>query len=134
MYIQKFCNNKEELDQAEKNLIAKHLGKDYCLNIATGGTGGDTLAVAIIQKNHVKISAAKKGKYVGDKNPQSKPITILNLITNEIYTFGCIKDCAEYLQVDTHGTFRTKFLKGLPTIVPQLQNYRVISSDIREVV
>lgn len=150
-----FCNDKEELNRKEKELIEPHLGKDYCLNIAVGGAGGDTssgchrteetrakMSAAkkgkmsgdknpMYGKRHteetrIKISAAKKGKYIGDKSPSAKPITIQNTITNEILCFDCIKDCAEYLQVDVRGTFRIKFLKSLPTRVPQLKNWRVI--------
>lgn len=39
--ILEFYNSIEELNAAEKKLISKHRGKDYCLNIAAGGDGGD---------------------------------------------------------------------------------------------
>ena len=37
-------NSEEEVNKAEKNLIKNHLGNCYCLNIAAGGNGGNTLA------------------------------------------------------------------------------------------
>lgn len=37
-------NSAEELNKAEKLLIFKHIGKPYCINIASGGDGGNTIA------------------------------------------------------------------------------------------
>lgn len=152
VYIQKFYDTKEELDQAEKELIEPHLGKDYCLNIARGGDGGDLfrghyhttetrekMSVAIkasmTSKVRAKISATHKGRKRTDEtklkmsaSATKKPIKILNLITNEILTFERIKDCVEYLQVDVRGVFRRKFLNGIPTPnQPILKNWKIIN-------
>lgn len=37
-----FYLDRESLNKAEKELIAQHLGKPNCLNLAEGGTGGNT--------------------------------------------------------------------------------------------
>lgn len=59
--ILNYYNSKEELDKAEYELIQPHLGKDYCLNLKCGGTGGDTYLLKTeeelnVIKNKISIS------------------------------------------------------------------------------
>lgn len=142
MYIQKFYNTKEELNRAEKELIEPHLGKDYCLNIAEGGYGGDTFSgrshteetkakisatkrKGYKKENHPnygkhlsketieKISNSKQGKYKGSENGFAKPTTIINTHTNETMNFGCAKDCCDFLHISKQGEQYQRFLKGI---------------------
>lgn len=80
--ILNFYNNTEELNDAEIELIKPHLGKEYCLNIANGGHGGDTytyndhkekfLVKGMLGKHHSeetkrKIAEKLRGKPSGAK-------------------------------------------------------------------
>lgn len=60
-----FYENKKELNLAEKELIANHLGKEYCWNLAEGGTGGNT---GNIHKRTKKETLRYKKLLTGRKN------------------------------------------------------------------
>lgn len=79
------------MNQKEKELIESHLGKDYCLNIARGGYGGDLFRghnhtveskakISAANKGHevtnetrAKISAAHKGKKLSEEQKKKCP-------------------------------------------------------------
>ena len=61
-FILNFYKTKKELSIAEKNLIKKHLGKDYCINIAEGGTGGNTGHYVCSEKTKEKRRLSREGR------------------------------------------------------------------------
>lgn len=60
--------SKEEAEQKEKELIAKYRTTDrnFGYNLTSGGESGKKHSAESIEK----MSLAKKGKYIGDKNPR----------------------------------------------------------------
>ena len=92
----------EELDEKEIYWIHYYnsVKNGYNSKDSKGKCGGDTLS------NHKnldeiknKISKSKKGKL----NPNSSKIKCINIKTNEIKFYDCIKDCQEDLHILDHS-------------------------------
>lgn len=90
-----FYSSKEDLNRAEKELVAKHLGKDYCLNIAEGGYGGN-LGEAVNKKR---------------SDSRKKRITIINVNNNDTLTFKGVKECLKFLHIRNRSYYE-KLVKG----------------------
>ena len=61
--IHGFYKTRKELCVEEKKLIKKHLGKEYCINLADGGTGGNTGHYVCTEKTREK----KRNIHLGTK-------------------------------------------------------------------
>ena len=62
--IHGFYITKEELNNAEKELVNQHLGKEYCINLASGGTGGNTHHYVCTEETKLKQRQNNLGTFM----------------------------------------------------------------------
>ena len=97
------AKNQEELDEKEYFYIKLYMSdnKDigYNLKNTKGKCGGDTITNSINKSNICKNISNSKKK---NKNPNSKKIKAINILTKEEFIFNSMIECQEKLNICRH--------------------------------
>ena len=97
------ANNQNDLDELELYWMDYYKSYDveigYNVRKTKGKCGGDTLSN---NQNLPEISDKLSKSKMGCKNPQSKKVTAINVITDEEIIFDSFSDCQRTLDIPRH--------------------------------
>jgi len=103
------CKNQTELNLREQYWIRKYdsINNGYNETDATSKCGGNTYLSKTEDEMSIISEKISKSK-MGSKNPHSRSVKVLNIVTNEEKVFDTVTDCQKFFNENTHRFITTR--------------------------
>ena len=106
------ADTQDELNKKESYWIHKYnsLAEGYNETDSIYRCGGNTYYSKSADELNIIKEKLRKSK-LGDKNPNSVKIKLINIETEEEKIFSCMKECQDYLKLDNHTSISIRCRK-----------------------